>query len=81
MAPTNGQVIQMGLLLRDTAIYSCNSGYVLNGDATVVCQANAGASWSGTTQCLGMNSSVNTHALNWPLYIYGRGSVVSTLCI
>ena len=43
-----------GTLLGSVATYTCNSGYKVQGDATVVCQANAAGAWSGTTNCVGV---------------------------
>ena len=45
-APTNGAVTASGMNLSDTANYSCDTGYSLEGSAWRVCQSNG--SWNGT---------------------------------
>ena len=52
--PANGNVTLTDTLLGSTATYTCNSGYSLVGDVSVVCQANAAGSWSGTANCSGI---------------------------
>ena len=43
--PENGEVSLTGTILGSKATYSCNSGYVLEGESTRVCQSNG--KWSG----------------------------------
>ena len=47
----NGLRTFRGTLYQDTATYSCNSGYLLSGSATVTCQASG--SWSTRPTCFG----------------------------
>ena len=44
-APTNGTVTVNGVTTGDTAVYSCDEGYVLVGDMTRTCMNNS--QWSG----------------------------------
>ena len=44
-APTYGAVTVNGRRTGDTAIYSCNAGYVLVGDMIRTCMSNS--QWSG----------------------------------
>ena len=44
--PANGQVSTTGTTFRETATYSCNTGYDLVGDNTRTCQATG--NWSGS---------------------------------
>ena len=52
--PANGQVdLTSGTIFRQTATYSCNTGYNLVGDSTRTCQATG--VWSGSAPtCEGM---------------------------
>ena len=44
-APVHGQLNGTGLTFGSTLIYSCNTGYALNGSSTITCMANR--QWSG----------------------------------
>ena len=44
-APTNGAVTVSGVTTGDTAVYSCEDGYVLVGDMIRTCMSNS--EWSG----------------------------------
>ena len=44
--PLNGQVTVSGFTLDAVANYSCDEGYILNGDAQRICLGNR--TWSGT---------------------------------
>ena len=49
--PTNGDQTTTGTLLDDTADFSCNAGYKLDGSDTRTCQSDC--EWSGTaTSCV-----------------------------
>ena len=51
--PLNGQVNTSGTTFRQTATYSCNTGYNLVGDSTRTCQATG--EWSGSApSCQGV---------------------------
>ena len=52
--PTNGQVSHTaGTTFGETATYSCDTGYILVGDNTRICQATG--AWSGSEPtCQGM---------------------------
>ena len=52
--PVNGQVtLTTGTTFRQTATYSCNTGYNLVGDSNRTCQATG--NWSGSApNCQGM---------------------------
>ena len=43
--PTNGAVTVLGMNLNDTANYSCDTGYALEGSAWRVCQSDG--NWTG----------------------------------
>jgi len=43
--PANGRVVLTGTSLGDTATYSCNDGYELEGDQQRMCQMSR--QWSG----------------------------------
>jgi len=43
--PQDGQVVLSGTIFGSTATYTCNTGFVLLGDETRICQANG--EWSG----------------------------------
>ncbi|HET7538646.1 MAG TPA: hypothetical protein VFK05_02205 [Polyangiaceae bacterium] len=73
-SPTNGSVSQSNTKVGGTATYSCNSGYVLNGNATRTCQTSGawdgsaptctqkvanGGSCSNGNQCQSANCSIN----------------------
>ena len=45
LAPVHGQRNGTGLTYGLTVIYSCNTGYILNGSSTITCMANR--QWSG----------------------------------
>ena len=52
--PDNGQVIRAnGTTFRQTATYSCNTGYNLVGDSTRMCQAT-GVWFGSAPTCQGM---------------------------
>ena len=46
LPPTNGEVSVEGGSFGDTAVYSCNPGFTLEGSATRVCMASG--QWSDT---------------------------------
>ena len=57
--PANGQVSTTGTTFRETATYSCNTGYDLVGDNTRTCQATG--NWSGsapTCECMLLLSNI-----------------------
>ena len=53
-APENGIVLyhvyQNGTVVGDTAVFSCNNGYTLNGDENAICLSN-GSWYYGTPEC------------------------------
>ena len=50
--PVNGRVTMEGTVLGSTANYSCDPGYSLLGNATILCQDDG--AWSGSAVCQGM---------------------------
>ena len=50
--PANGQVTQTGTEFESTAEYSCDAGFRLIGNDTIVCQADG--TWSDPPTCISM---------------------------
>ena len=46
-APVHGRRNVTGLTFGSTVVYSCGTGYTLNGSSTITCMANS--QWSGNT--------------------------------
>lgn len=69
-SPLNGDVSLTGTAFQDTATYTCDEGYVLNGDETRECLSTG--SWSGEEPvCDRMLCSLNTfivHIVSSNLY-------------
>ena len=47
--PDNGQVTLTGIVYNSIARYSCDHGYILDGDPLLTCQADG--NWSGSPLC------------------------------
>ena len=68
-APSNGRVdTSAGTSFGDTAMYNCDTGYMLNGPAERTCQADG--EWNGsvpTCEWLTNTSNCDLHRLGWEL--------------
>ena len=46
-SPENGNVMVSGTGLGAEAMYTCNTGYSINGESTRVCENSSSPQWSG----------------------------------
>ena len=70
VAPANGSLVLSGNTFGETASYTCNTGFILEGDSTLTCGGDG--QWSGSPPVCNRKKVISAY------YLEGRGQALIT---